>query len=185
MTSLQFCGGWSVRSPCFLSLFLFFVFCFFLFFFFNNNKYDYHQERHHIPWTCLISDRFNLISLPFFFPFRDLGLTGANKLDNRPELSDVSRAFKSARLIAYIGALVLTFVLIILWPAVMVAVGVMDLSGFQHWVSWVMKLPLASQEFLRERILRWIQIVFYAAKFIHQYKIKYNVPPLPSTYKKG
>ncbi len=69
------------------------------------------------------------------FPIRDLGLSQAYKLDSRPELRDVSKAFKSARLAAFIGAPLLTVVLVIVWPAAMVAVGVMDLSGFRHWVS--------------------------------------------------
>ena len=66
---------------------------------------------------------------------RDLKLTKANKLDNRPSLQDVNNAFKLTKLIAYAGSISLTCILIILWPAVMSAVGVMELYHFTQWVS--------------------------------------------------
>ena len=34
-----------------------------------------------------------------------MNLTGANKLDNRPDLEDVAKSFKSAKMVAYIGAI--------------------------------------------------------------------------------
>ena len=36
---------------------------------------------------------------------RDMNLTCANKLDNRPDLEEVAKAFKNAKLVAYVGAL--------------------------------------------------------------------------------
>ena len=59
-----------------------------------------------------------------------------NKLDNRPTLGDVSKAFKSARVVSYVGAITLTFILIILWPAVSTVVGVFGLDDFTAWVSY-------------------------------------------------
>ena len=68
------------------------------------------------------------------FIHRDLGLTGANQLDNRPSLEEVKSTFKFAKNLAMTGAVVLTFVLILVWPTCMVSVGVMDLAAFTHWV---------------------------------------------------
>ncbi|KAG1693505.1 Urea-proton symporter DUR3 [Nymphon striatum] len=73
------------------------------------------------PWTELYA--------------RELNISGANKLDNRPSLDDVERCFQSAKWVAYIGALVLTLGLIVLWPASMVAAGVLQENGFTHWVN--------------------------------------------------
>ena len=65
---------------------------------------------------------------------RDLRLTGANRLDNRPSLPDVASAFRGARLVSYIGATSMTLILVILWPAIATVVGVMDLPEFTAWV---------------------------------------------------
>ncbi|XP_076358090.1 uncharacterized protein LOC143250861 [Tachypleus tridentatus] len=72
------------------------------------------------PWTELYA--------------RELNVTGANKLGNRPTLEEVEKTFRSAKWIANAGALVLTLVLIIIWPAGMVAANVLNHSSFRHWV---------------------------------------------------
>ena len=64
-----------------------------------------------------------------------MNLTSANKLDNRPSMKDVAKAFKSAKVVAYVGATVLTVILIFIWPGLMSVVGVMDLFQFKQWVS--------------------------------------------------
>lgn len=60
---------------------------------------------------------------------------GAHQLDNRPSLYEVSRAFRNAKLVAQIGAVVLSVVLVILWPALMIPIGVFSFSDFSSWVS--------------------------------------------------
>lgn len=66
---------------------------------------------------------------------RELNLSGAHQLDNRPTLQEVSDTFRAARLLANIGSLVLTVVLVLVWPAFMVLVRVMSREEFTHWVS--------------------------------------------------
>ena len=67
--------------------------------------------------------------------FRELNIDGAYKLDNRPTLELVSRTFRDARLIAYIGAPIVTFIIVVLWPALMTTVTTLDIHMFKHWVS--------------------------------------------------
>ena len=67
--------------------------------------------------------------------YRDLHLVGANKLDNRPALADVARNFRGAKMVAVVGAIGLTFVLIIFWPAIMTVTGVLTIVHFKQWVS--------------------------------------------------
>ncbi len=43
--------------------------------------------------------------------------------------------FKGARNVAYIGAISLTILLIILWPSAMTATGVFTLTNFKQWVG--------------------------------------------------
>lgn len=76
---------------------------------------------------CLVCKNF-----PSFH--RDLNLDGANRLDNRPSLAEVAKAFRSPRIISYVGALSLTFLLVLLWPAVATVAGVMNLGAFSAWV---------------------------------------------------
>ena len=46
----------------------------------------------------------------------------------------VSDTFKGAKRVAYIGALILTLILIIVWPASATAMGVFSYGQFKHWV---------------------------------------------------
>ena len=66
--------------------------------------------------------------------FRELNITGAHQLDKRPSLEEVSKTFRGATILAKGGALVLTVILIGLWPACMMVIGVMNLQQFRHWV---------------------------------------------------
>ena len=75
--------------------------------------------------------------LSLFLIDRDLGLSSVNKLDNRPSLEEVAHCFKKAKYTAYIGATVLTAILIIVWPAIQVTTGIFSESDFTHWVSQI------------------------------------------------
>ncbi|KAK6177025.1 hypothetical protein SNE40_015215 [Patella caerulea] len=66
---------------------------------------------------------------------KDLNLTGAHQLDNRPSLDEVAKTFKYAKLLAVGGSVTLTMILVVIWPCIMVAVEVMSLSSFKGWVS--------------------------------------------------
>lgn len=70
-----------------------------------------------------------------FVHFRELNLTSITQLDNRPPLEEVSRVFKDAKYLANVAALVMTVVLVLIWPAGMIAVGTMTLEDFTNWVS--------------------------------------------------
>ncbi|XP_041377330.1 urea-proton symporter DUR3-like [Gigantopelta aegis] len=65
----------------------------------------------------------------------DLNLTGVHQLDNRPSLVDVEKAFKLAKYVAIIGSITLSIVLIIIWPSIMVTVGVMSPKQFFGWAT--------------------------------------------------
>ena len=68
---------------------------------------------------------------------RDLNLEGAYRLDNRPSLAAVQKAFRGAKITALVGSMVLTVILILIWPSVMVAVSVMSRTSFFQWVSYI------------------------------------------------
>ena len=46
----------------------------------------------------------------------------------------VNNTFKGAKRVAYIGGLILTLILIIVWPASATALGVFSYGQFKHWV---------------------------------------------------
>ena len=64
----------------------------------------------------------------------EMNLTRIAVLDQRPRLDDMERKFRGAKLLAIIGSIVLTFGMLIVWPAITVTAGVMDLSTFTKWV---------------------------------------------------
>ncbi|XP_064598785.1 uncharacterized protein LOC135465474 [Liolophura sinensis] len=66
---------------------------------------------------------------------RELNLTGVQKIDNRPSLSEVHKTFRVARLVATAGAISLTVILVIIWPLILVALQVMDRQTFTGWVN--------------------------------------------------
>lgn len=66
---------------------------------------------------------------------KDLNLTGAYRLDNRPSLRDVSRAFRSAKFVAVVGSLALSVLLIVIWPCIMIGISVMSFNSFYQWVT--------------------------------------------------
>lgn len=50
------------------------------------------------------------------------------------EIIKVDDTFKGAKRVAYIGAIILTVVLIVIWPAASTATGVFAFKDFTHWV---------------------------------------------------
>ena len=52
----------------------------------------------------------------------------------RPSMDTIRKIFKAPHIIAYSVGIVLFILLIIIWPCVMIPVGVMDVSAFGHWV---------------------------------------------------
>lgn len=70
----------------------------------------------------------------FFFSLRELNLTGICRLNNRPSLQEVQKAFRSTSILSYSVSLTLSAVLVLIWPAAMVGVGAMSLEQFTGWV---------------------------------------------------
>ncbi|KAK7450506.1 hypothetical protein BaRGS_00039937, partial [Batillaria attramentaria] len=66
---------------------------------------------------------------------KELNLSGAHQLDNRPSLQEVAATFRFARLMANIGSVTLALTMIVLWPALMVAIETMTRSQFTGWVN--------------------------------------------------
>ncbi|XP_064611598.1 uncharacterized protein LOC135475601 [Liolophura sinensis] len=79
---------------------------------------------------------------------RDLRLTSLQQLDNRPALEEVEKTFRGAKLLAYIGAMSISLVLVIIWPAAMTAVGTMNLEQFNHWVQLAKVLAFIAMIFI-------------------------------------
>lgn len=73
---------------------------------------------------------------------REFGKHDTDELSNRPPLDMVFRTFRSARFVAYGGAIALTVVLIIIWPAAGYALGVFDYEQFKHWVRLMIFLSI-------------------------------------------
>ncbi|KAK3604602.1 hypothetical protein CHS0354_027455, partial [Potamilus streckersoni] len=65
----------------------------------------------------------------------DLNLSGAHRLDNRPTLMDVQRAFRGAKYLASIGSISVSIILVIVWPSFMVLADVMSFNAFSQWVQ--------------------------------------------------
>ncbi|XP_070546656.1 uncharacterized protein [Ptychodera flava] len=78
---------------------------------------------------------------------RELSVHDVKMLNNRPTLESMEGKFKTARKIAIFTAILLTLIIIIAWPAGMIALQVMDFSQFSAWI-------LASQ------IWAWIAAIF-------------------------
>nr|XP_006821670.1 PREDICTED: uncharacterized protein LOC102808805 [Saccoglossus kowalevskii] len=70
----------------------------------------------------------------------EIGNYDSKNLSNRPELKLVEKTFKVAKIAATVSAVLLTVILIIIWPASMIAVNVMNATEFNIWVivsqSW-------------------------------------------------
>ena len=76
-----------------------------------------------------------LLHVAIRFMRRDLNLSGANKLGNRPSLEEVCRTFSSVKMAANVGATSVTFFLVVVWPASMLAEGVFDYQAYSSWVG--------------------------------------------------
>ncbi|KAH9514149.1 urea active transporter [Bulinus truncatus] len=78
---------------------------------------------------------------------KDLQISGSHRLDNRPSLQDVQKAFRRAKVMAYFLSTTFTVVLVIAWPAFMTTIDVMTLTQFTGWVRvseiWVWLAMLA------------------------------------------
>ncbi|KAI8493622.1 hypothetical protein Bbelb_285430 [Branchiostoma belcheri] len=62
-------------------------------------------------------------------------MESANKLNDRPTFAEVRRYCRKPRITALAAGIGISLVLVILWPAGMLAVGVMNGDQFQHWVN--------------------------------------------------
>ncbi|XP_006823327.1 uncharacterized protein LOC100367327 [Saccoglossus kowalevskii] len=65
----------------------------------------------------------------------EIGHYDSKRLSNRPELKLVEKTFRVAKIAAIVSAVLLTAILIIIWPASMIAINVMDATEFNIWVG--------------------------------------------------
>ncbi|XP_059168393.1 LOW QUALITY PROTEIN: uncharacterized protein LOC131950305 [Physella acuta] len=65
---------------------------------------------------------------------KELNLSQNRQLDNRPSLEEVQQVHRQSYVMAYSLSTVFSVVILILWPALMVIVGVMTLEQFTSWV---------------------------------------------------
>ncbi|XP_077996739.1 uncharacterized protein LOC144450048 [Glandiceps talaboti] len=66
---------------------------------------------------------------------RELSIHDAKMLYNRPSLATMEEKFRLAKIIATSTAVALTLILVVLWPACMISVQVMDSEQFVSWVN--------------------------------------------------
>lgn len=71
----------------------------------------------------------------FFCVSRDLNLRAAHQLDNRPSYEEVHNSLRTARMLANGLSPILTVILVLIWPSLLLLVGVFDLASFKRWVS--------------------------------------------------
>lgn len=71
----------------------------------------------------------------FFHVSRDLNLRAAHQLDNRPSYEEVHNSMRTARMLANGLSPILTIIFILIWPSLLLLVGVFDLAAFKRWVS--------------------------------------------------
>ncbi|XP_033764344.1 urea-proton symporter DUR3-like [Pecten maximus] len=86
------------------------------------------------PWTQLYE--------------KDLNIIGANQLDNRPALDVVENHFRSSKILAYVGGIASTIILIVVWPSILISVDVMDRTDFHHWVMLAIVWALGATIFI-------------------------------------
>lgn len=71
----------------------------------------------------------------FFCVSRDLNLRAAHQLDNRPSYEEVHNSMRTSRMLANGLSPILTVILVLIWPSLLLLVGVFDLASFKRWVS--------------------------------------------------
>ncbi|XP_061180272.1 uncharacterized protein LOC133188802 [Saccostrea echinata] len=79
---------------------------------------------------------------------KDLKLSAAHQLDNRPSYEDVFSSLRSARLLANGCSPILTILLVFIWPSLMLLEGVLDLAAFRRWIYLAMTWSLCATIFI-------------------------------------
>ncbi|CAG0903177.1 unnamed protein product [Darwinula stevensoni] len=76
------------------------------------------------PWTELYA--------------KELGLSenSGDRQSLRPSYEAVAGAFKGAKITACVASILLTIVLIVIWPLIMLRIGILDRQGFEGWVMF-------------------------------------------------
>ncbi|CAH1784663.1 unnamed protein product [Owenia fusiformis] len=72
------------------------------------------------PWTELYA--------------RELSISGAHQLDQRPSMKEVETVFRNVKITCYIGAIGLSLILVVIWPLAMLSTGTLALDAFRGWV---------------------------------------------------
>ena len=69
----------------------------------------------------------------------DMNISASNKLSSRPSFEEVDGHYKAAKRIAIIGAVLLTLLLVVVWPCITIPFGSFSFTEFKHWVSLSLK----------------------------------------------
>jgi len=62
-------------------------------------------------------------------------LDDAENFIDRPPLELVIRKFRTAKLTAYIAAMLFTLLFVVIWPGSMLSIDILDITGFNAWTT--------------------------------------------------
>eukprot|EP00105_Crassostrea_gigas_P021844 XP_011441136.1 PREDICTED: urea-proton symporter DUR3 [Crassostrea gigas] len=79
---------------------------------------------------------------------KDLNLRAAHQLDNRPSYEEVHNSMRTARMLANGLSPILTVILVLIWPSLLLLVGVFDLASFKRWIYLTMTWCLCATLFI-------------------------------------
>lgn len=97
---------------------------------------DFFFNQKHLCYKIVIKQiNANWKMETFFCVSRDLNLRAAHQLDNRPSYEEVHNSMRTARMLANGLSPILTVILVLIWPSLLLLVGVFDLASFKRWVS--------------------------------------------------
>jgi len=65
----------------------------------------------------------------------ELNLEDGENFHDRPPMEIVIRKFRPAKITAYVAAVLFTLLFVCIWPASMLSVDILDLSGFNVWTT--------------------------------------------------
>jgi len=65
----------------------------------------------------------------------ELNLDDGENFHDRPPLEIVTRKFRTAKITAYVAAVLFTLVFVCIWPGSMLSIDILDLSGFNVWTT--------------------------------------------------
>jgi len=65
----------------------------------------------------------------------EMNLNDAENLCDRPPLELVIRKFRTAKITAYVAAMLFTLLFVVIWPGSMLSIDILDKTGFNAWTT--------------------------------------------------